>query len=79
MGSYDVSGLQALARAVASGGVLDSLCLRSNELGGGGARAIADMMGGGAVLTRCDLRSNGLEAEAKQMLRDAAKGCKLEL
>ena len=81
MGSYDASGFEALAAAIASAGSLTELDLRSNGLGGRGAQATADMIVADAALTRCDVRGNSLEPAAKQMLTEAAKGggCRLEL
>jgi len=62
-------------------GALTALCLRSNGLGGGGARALAGSFGGLAVLEELDLADNEIDGEsAAQLLRALpSSGARLRL
>ena len=75
-GSYDPSGIQALADALKSGkAVLTVLDLQSNDIGVEGAEALADALRSGkAVLTHLNLSNNDLDAEAGKALASALAG-----
>ena len=60
-GTYDPSGIQALASALAGTAVLTNLSLASNHIGVEGAKALADALASGrAVLTELNLANNDL-------------------
>lgn len=73
-GTYDPSGIQALASALAGNAVLTTLHLSFNHIGAEGAKALASALAGSAALTNLDARFNSLGDEAKMVLRDAAEG-----
>ena len=58
-GTYDPSGIQALAAALSSGSaVLTSLNLEDNDIGAKGAKAIATALEKNAVFRMCDTRGH---------------------
>jgi len=74
-GTYDASGIQALASAISVNAVLTTLDLRGNNIGAQGATALADALASGrAVLKQCDLRYNSMGGEVKAALQEAVKG-----
>lgn len=79
-GTYDGTGIAALAKALEVNAVLTSLDLRINNLDAEAGKALAGALEVNAVLTKLDLRYNALDDGAKRALRAAAKpGLELEL
>ena len=73
-GTYDASGIIALAGALRVNAVLTNLNVGGNVLGPEGGKAFAAALQVNRVLTRLDLRYNSLGAEGTQLLRDVVSG-----
>ena len=73
-GTYDPSGIQALASALTGKAGLTELTLSYNNLGAEGAKALADALKSGkAVLTSLNLASNRIGVEGAKALASALK------
>ena len=71
-GTYDASGIQALASALAGNAVLTSLNVADNSIGNEGAKAFATALSdGNTVLKTLNLDHNGIGAEGTKALAAA--------
>ena len=71
-GTYDVTGIQALATALVGNRVLTILNLYNNSIGAEGAKAIADALkSGSTVLTDLNLRATHIGTEGAKAIVDA--------
>jgi len=76
---HDLSSVIALAEALKQNSTLTTLGLRLNNLGPEGARHIAAALGSNSSLEQLDVRDNRIDDAARELLRDAAKGKRVEL
>ena len=73
-GSYDPSGIQALADALKSGkAVLTHLNLSNNDLDAEAGKALASALAGDAVLAHLNLNGNSIGVEGAKALAGALK------
>ena len=70
-GTYDASGIQALASAISVNSALTSLNLRKNNLDAEAGKALADALSVNSVLKVLDAWGNFLGDKGVKVLRDA--------
>ena len=72
-GTYDATGIEALASALEVNATMTDLNLAGNEIGADGGIAIGKALGVNASLTTLNLADNRLDETTKDALRNAAK------
>jgi len=90
VGTYTAEGIVAISDMLRVNRTLRSVRLTSNHLGAyydgskwvpdsSGVTALAEALKQNSTLTTLDVRNNNIDAAAKKLLRDAAKGKRVEL